>query len=371
VSGSESSPLPSALYRAAEVRELDRIAIEELGIAGATLMERAGVAAFKALRHAFPDARRIAVVCGPGNNGGDGFVVARHAAGAGLEVRVGLIGQRDRLRGDALGAHDRMRDAGIVLEDYDARLLEGADVVVDALFGTGLDRDVEGAHAACITEMNASGAPALAIDIPSGLDADTGRVHGVCLAAECTVSFIGLKRGLFTGEARNYCGEVLFDDLGVPPELYEKVPSDVRRVELAALAGVLGARRRSAHKGRFGHVLIVGGDSGFAGAARMAGEGAARTGAGLTSIATRAAHAAIIASERPELMCHGIEDAASLEPLVERASVIAVGPGLGRGAWGRMMLQAVAEAARPLVLDADALNLLADIVLNLSDLIDF
>jgi NAD(P)H-hydrate epimerase len=360
VSNHSAATLPAALYRAEQVRELDRIAIEELAIPGATLMERAGVAAFDELRRAFPAARRLSIVCGPGNNGGDGFVLARHAAAAGLRVRVGLLGDAERLRGDALGAHDRMRDSGIEAHSYTAGILDDADLIIDALFGTGLDRDVEGAWGECIAHMNASPAPIVAIDIPSGLHADTGRVLGVCVCAALSVSFIGLKQGMFTGEARNCCGRVVFDDLGVPPALYERVPVTARRADMATLRGILGKRRRSDHKGSFGHVLIIGGDTGFAGAARMAGEAAARVGAGLTSIATRAAHAGVLASQRPELMCHGVEDAAALAPLLERATVVAVGPGLARGAWGRVMLGAALAAPQPLIVDADALNLLAE-----------
>ncbi len=333
MSSHSAAALPAALYRAEQVRELDRIAIEELGIPGATLMERAGVAAFDELRRTWPAARRLSIVCGPGNNGGDGFVLARHAAAAGLQVRVGLLGDAARLRGDALGAHDRMRDAGLEAHGYTAGILDDADLIIDALFGTGLDRDVEAAWGACIADMNASPAPIVAMDIPSGLHADTGRVLGVCVSAALSVSFIGLKQGMFTGHARDCCGRVVFDDLGVPPALYERVPVTVRRADMASLRGILGKRRRSDHKGSFGHVLVIGGDTGFAGAARMAGEAAARIGAGLTSIATRAAHAGVLASQRPELMCHGIEDAGALAPLLERATVVAVGPGW-RGASG-------------------------------------
>ena len=360
MSNHSAAALPAALYRAQQVRELDRIAVEEFAIPGATLMERAGVAAFDELRRAFPAARRLSIVCGPGNNGGDGFVLARHAAAAGLRVRVGLLGDAARLRGDALGAHDRMRDSGTEAYSYTAGILDDADLIIDALFGTGLDRDVEGAWGECIAHMNASPAPIVAIDIPSGLHADTGRVLGVCVCAALSVSFIGLKQGMFTGEARNCCGRIVFDDLGVPAAIYDAVPATVWRTDLASLRGILGQRRRSDHKGRFGHVLIIGGDAGFAGAARMAGEGAARSGAGLTTIATRAAHAGVLAGQRPELMCHGIEDTGALAPLLERATVVVVGPGLGRGEWGRAMLAAALGCSQPLVLDADALNLLAE-----------
>ena len=353
--------LPLELYRAEQVRELDGIAIEAFGIPGETLMERAGIAAFDELRRTWPAARRLSIVCGPGNNGGDGFVLARHAAAAGYTVHVALLGDAGQLRGAARTAHARMGGAGLEAQAYTAAILDGADVIVDALFGTGLAREVQGALAACIEDMNRSPAPVLAMDVPSGLNADTGRVLGVCVSAELSVSFIGLKQGMFTGDARNCCGRVVLDDLGVPAALYARVGASVWRADMAALQGILGKRRRSDHKGSFGHVLIIGGDAGFAGAARMAGEGAARSGAGLTSIATRRAHAGILASQRPELMCHGIEDPESLAPLLERASVVVIGPGLGRGRWGRAMLGATLACSRPLIMDADALNLLAEL----------
>ena len=336
--------LPAALYRAAEVRELDRIAIEELGIAGATLMDRAGRAAFAALKRQFPDAGALSVVAGAGNNAGDGFVVARCAREAGMTVRVLMLADAERLRGDALDAYEKMGALGVSAEPFDASALADSDLIVDAIFGTGLDREVTGAFAVAIAAINAAGQPVLSLDIPSGLHADTGRALGVCVNATLSISFIGLKRGMFTGDARVHCAVVLFDDLGVPPALYERVAPSALRTSYAELGTPLGARRRSAHKGRYGHVLVVG----------------ARVGAGLTSVATRRAHAATISASRPELMCHGVEDRAALAPLAERASVLAVGPGLGREQWGRTMLSAALESRRPLVLDADGLNLLAE-----------
>jgi NAD(P)H-hydrate epimerase len=355
-----SAALPTALYRANQVRELDRIAIEELGIPGATLMARAGNAAMDVLAQRWPRAPRVSVVCGLGNNAGDGFVVARLAAAAGYRVRVGLLGDAARLRGDALGAYQQMKADGIGDEAYAGGMLEDAEVIVDAIFGTGLDRAVTGAFAEAIAQINGSDAAVLALDIPSGLHADTGCALGACVAADVTVTFIGLKQGLFTGEARNYCGQIVFDDLAVPGALYERVAVDARRVDMGSLAGVLGPRSRVANKGRYGHVLVIGGETGFAGAARLAGEGAARSGAGLTSIATREAHAGILCVQRPELMCHGVESPAALSPLLARATVLAVGPGLGRDQWGRAMLAAALACEQPAVLDADALNLLAE-----------
>jgi hydroxyethylthiazole kinase-like uncharacterized protein yjeF len=352
--------IPRNLYRAEQVRELDHIAINDLGIPGMVLMERAGLAAFRALRQQWPRRTQITVVCGTGNNGGDGFVVARRALEAGLKVKVGLLGEKARLKGDALAAYQRLEGAGLSAVRYEKALLEGAEVVVDALFGTGLDRTVEGVAATALEDMHQIRGGILSIDIPSGLHADTGSVLGVSARADVTVSFIGLKQGMFTGQGREYCGRVVFDDLAVPAEVYRRLKPAAQRIEYHHLTGLLPPRARAAHKGHFGHVLIVGGAHGLAGAVRLAGEAAARVGAGLVSIATRAEHATVIGAPCPELMCHGVASSEDLAPLLERASVIAIGPGLGQSAWARTMLEAVLGTSDlPLVVDADALNLIA------------
>jgi ADP-dependent NAD(P)H-hydrate dehydratase / NAD(P)H-hydrate epimerase len=349
--------LPSALYTAAQVRELDRRAIEDHGIAGYTLMERAGQAAFDTLRRRWPGAQRLGVLCGPGNNGGDGYVIARLARAAGLAVWLVEAADPGRLKGDAARARADWTAAGGEPLTAGAAW-PGADVLVDALLGTGLDRAVEGRFAGLIDAINAAGLPVLAVDIPSGLNADTGAVLGRAVRAAVTVSFIGLKTGLFTGEGPTRCGEVLFDDLAVPADVRTGMVPAAERLDAACLAR-LGRRARGAHKGDFGHVLVVGGDRGMPGAARMAGEAAARTGAGLVSVATHPDHAALLPLVRPELMVHGVAGPGDLYSLLARSTVLAVGPGLGRGDWGRGLLARLLETGLPMVVDADALNLLA------------
>jgi NAD(P)H-hydrate epimerase len=351
--------LPVELYRAVQVRELDRIAIEERGIPGYTLMSRAGEAAFALLRQRWPDARRIVVVCGGGNNAGDGYVVARLAHKAGLETQVLTLSNPDALRGAALTAWRDARAAGVSTTSFATAGLDRADLLVDAILGTGLEREVSGAWREAIEAMNAHAADRFALDIPSGLHADTGAILGAAVRAAATITFIGLKQGLFTGQGPACCGEVHFADLEVPSDIYPALHPACWRYAGEDLPTLLPPRSRSAHKGHFGHVLVIGGEVGMAGAARMAGEAAARCGAGLVSVATRAVHAGWQAAVRPELMFHGIETPDELEPLLNRATVIAVGPGLGRGDWGRAMLQAALARDRPLVVDADALNLLA------------
>lgn len=351
--------LPVELYRAAQVRELDRIAIEERGIPGYTLMSRAGEAAFELLRQRWPDARQMVVICGGGNNGGDGYVVARLARLAGLEARVLTLADPNNLRGDARTAWRDAQAASVPIAPFAAAELSGAELLVDAILGTGLERDVSGTWREAIDTINAHPADRFALDIPSGLHADTGAILGVAVRAAATITFIGLKQGLFTGQGPACSGTVHFAGLDVPPDIYPALHPSCWRYAGEDWPTLLPRRARSAHKGLFGHVLVIGGELGMAGAARMAGEAAARCGAGLVSVATRTVHAGLQAAVRPELMFHGIETVGELESLLNRATVVAVGPGLGRGDWGRAMLQAALAVDRPLVLDADALNLLA------------
>ena len=266
--------LPAALYRARDVRELDRRAIEAGGIPGIELMERAGLESFRVLRERWPAARRVTVVAGPGNNGGDGFVVARHAAHEGLSVSLALVGDAARIAGDARTAYRRMlREAPgpIRVRGMGEDAGEDPEIVVDALFGTGLTRAVSGAAAEAVRAMNASPAPVLALDVPSGIHSDTGRALGSAVRAAATVGFIGLKQGLFTREGRECAGEIVYRDLGVPGHVFARVAASARRMAYRDCAGLVGRRPRDAHKGRFGHVLIVGGDHGYAGAACLAG----------------------------------------------------------------------------------------------------
>ncbi|MFO1349813.1 MAG: NAD(P)H-hydrate dehydratase [Gammaproteobacteria bacterium] len=351
--------LPGALYRAQQVREIDRRAIQERGIAGYELMRRAGQAAFAELRARWPAARRVVVVCGGGNNGGDGFVVARLAQEAGLATQVLTLADPARLSGDARTAYDDARQAGAPSEPFAPALLTGADVIVDAIFGIGLEREVSGHWRAAIDAINATPAKVLALDIPSGLHADRGAILGAAVRADLTVCFIALKQGLFTGAGPDCNGEIVLADLAIPADLVASIAPSAQLYGGENLPTLLPKRMRSAHKGDHGHVLVVGGDQGMAGAARMAAEAAARCGAGLVSVATHAAHAGLHAALRPELMFRGVETAVELSPLLARASVIAVGPGLGTGAWGQLMLNAVLEQEQPLVIDADALNLIA------------
>ena len=350
--------LPRTLYTAAQTRELDRAAIETFSIPGVTLMERAGSAAYKLLCKIWPGAQAITIVCGTGNNGGDGYVLARLALQAGKTVHLLQLGEAEKIKGDARTNYDRFMQAGGEIKPFKT-IPKETDVIVDGIFGTGLEREVTGAWQQAIEAINTAASPVLALDIPSGLHADSGQVLGVAVKADATISFIGLKRGEFTGAGPEQCGQIVFNDLDLPEALYDTEHPTARRVEWSMLTQLLGRRARDAHKGDFGHLLVIGGDHGYSGAARMAGEAALRTGAGLVSIATQPAHAPLLNIARPELMCHGVADGNTLAPLLQRATVLAIGPGLGQGQWGRTLLNAALETRLPLIMDADALNQLA------------
>ena len=351
--------LPAEIYSTDSVRRIDRLAIEAAGIAGYTLMNRAGHAALELARRSWPDAKRWQIVCGAGNNGGDGYVLARLAAERGIDVRVTSLVPIDSLSGDAATACRDFRAAGGAVRPWDGTLDEAADLLVDAILGSGLTRKLDGPFAEAVGEMCRHEAPVLALDIPSGISGDTGEVLGRAVRAERTITFAGLKSGLFLADAPDFVGHLSFADLSVPAACRESVSPVMRRIGDEAIARVLAPRPRSAHKGDFGHLLLVGGGPGMAGAIRLSGEAALRSGAGRVSIATHPVHCTAIAAGRPELMCHGIETEGELSALLARVSTVAIGPGLGTGTWGRNLFKAVLDSGLPMVVDADGLNLLA------------
>ncbi len=347
--------LPIKLYRATQVRELDRIAIHERGIPGFELMSRAGAEVFQRITQQWPNVRSVAVFCGSGNNAGDGYIIAGLALASGLNVCVYALSEPDKLNGDALTAYQRYSLAHGTVMPFQAGQAVNADVLVDALLGTGLDRLVTGRYAEAIQVINAHSSPVIAVDIPSGLNADTGNVMACAVKADTTVTFIGLKQGLFTGQAADYCGKICYAQLGVPDDVF----AELKAAALRVVKKPLPRRDRCVHKGSCGHVLIVGGELGYSGAARMAGEAALRVGAGLVSIATRAGHSMLMNVGRPELMCHGVETAEQLVVLLAKVDIVVVGPGLGQSAWAKALFNTAIASGKPMVIDADGLNLLA------------
>jgi len=231
---------------------------------------------------------------------------------------------------------------------------------VDAMLGIGLQRAPGGEVASAIKAVNAHPAPLLALDVPSGLNVDTGSTPGVGIRADVTLTFIGLKRGLFTGAGVELAGKVCFAALEVPAKVYASRIPAARRIDVARQESLLGRRTRTAHKGHFGHVLVIGGDHGYGGAALLAATAAARCGAGLTSVVTRSAHVPGLLAACPEVMAHACDDARLPAALLQRASVLVLGPGLGRAAWGRELFRLALAAQQTMVIDADGLKLLAE-----------
>jgi len=352
--------LPNEIYTAAQVRALDRAAIDGCGIPSYELMCRAGEAALGCLRRRWPETRKLTIVCGAGNNAGDGFVLARLAQAAGLSVQLLALVPEQRLSGDALRAYQDFVQRGGNPEPYGTGATLDGEVLVDALLGTGLDRTVEGRFAEAIEVINASAKPVLALDIPSGLSADTGLPLGSAVRATVTVTFVGLKVGLFVGRAPDYCGALEFDGLGVPASASAEVSPPLRRLDQSIVRRALPRRRRSAHKGAHGRLLLIGGAPGMSGAIRLAAEAALRVGAGLVRVATHPDCVASVAAGRPEIMCHAVTTSSRLEGLIAQSDAIVLGPGLGRDDWAQTLWKAGLDAALPTVLDADGLNLLAD-----------
>ena len=352
--------LPESLYTADQVRQLDYVAIHQQGIPGFELMTRAARTVLSTIVRYWPEAGTLLVLCGAGNNGGDGYMVAKLAKEQGLRVSVLAVKNPVELKGDALTAWQACADAGVVIRPYDSEQSLCADVVVDAMLGTGLCGEVRGDYQDAIKRLNHLDSPVCAVDIPSGLCADTGVPLGVAVKAKVTVSFIGLKRGLMTGLGPEYCGKLVFNDLGVPEPVYQAVPSDCRRISPKQFCGWLSPRSRAAHKGDFGHVLLIGGNHGMPGAIMMAAESALHCGAGRVTVVTRKRHLAALAVRCPEVMGVSVKRRSGLGSLAEGKSVMVIGPGLGRDDWGLKLLKDALAVECPLVLDADALNLLSD-----------
>jgi NAD(P)H-hydrate epimerase len=347
------------LYTAEQTRALDHCAIYEHHIPGITLMSRAAEYAFQCLLSAWPDTKRLQVLCGIGNNGGDGFLIADLAHKRGIDAIVYQLGDPQKIAGDAKLARQQALGNGVNIVPFEGSQLAPEGVIVDAMLGTGLTGDVRDEYVQAINAINDCPAAVLAVDIPSGLCADTGRVLGCAVHADLTVTFIGLKRGLFTHSAPDYVGTVHFSDLAVPAEVYAALPVDCTRLDLELLLERLPARPATAHKGFYGTVLVVGGDYGMAGAVALAAEAALRCGAGLVQVATRPEHVAALVARTPEVMPRGVISAEDFAPMLEAADVLVVGPGLGQSPWATDLLRRAIASGKPLVLDADGLNLLA------------
>ncbi len=344
--------MDTPIYSTAQIRHIEEQAFAS-GVVSKALMALAGATAFTELTQKWPQAQHLIVCCGSGNNGGDGYVIARLAQQAGHQVEV--FYSSSPKTPDAQFMMQQAQQAGVITQLWAGQTLV-ADVLVDALLGIGLNAPVTGIIAEMITAMNGSLLPIFAVDVPSGIDADTGAVCGVAIQAHCTVCFIGYKLGLLTGEGASHVGQLVLKDLQMAREFYPET----------AIAGLLNhaqlhfpRRDRNCHKGDFGHVLVIGGDEGMGGAVMMAAEAALRSGAGRVTVATHPNHVVALLARCPEVMVQGIQHPSQLEPLLTSATVIVIGMGLGRQAWGQRLWLAVQDCPQPMLVDADGLYWLA------------
>lgn len=320
-------------------------------------MQRAGAAAFNLARELYPHTQHWLVACGYGNNGGDGYVVARLAQAAGIRVTLLALESDKPLPEEAACAREAWLDAAGVIHSAEHIWPDDIDLVIDGLLGTGINSSPRNGPAQLIEKCNQHSAPVVALDIPSGLLAETGATPGAVINASHTITFIALKPGLLTGKARDVVGKLHFHALGLEAWLQGQT-APIRRVDSAQLAGWLPPRKPTSHKGTNGRLVIIGGDHGTAGAIRMAGEAALRAGAGLVRVLTRLENVAPLLTARPELMVQELTPQA-LEESLEWADVVVIGPGLGQQEWGKKALQKVECSRKPMLWDADALNLLA------------
>jgi hydroxyethylthiazole kinase-like uncharacterized protein yjeF len=359
-----------ALYTAEQVSNLDRLAKTEFAVDGYDLMVQAGEAAFSSVISQWPAVKQLIILCGGGNNGGDGLVVARLAKQHHIEVQIVMPVDMVNLSGEARQAADDVLASGLTILNPDQAdwplSLEGSAascevIIVDALFGSGLSGEVTPPYESLINQANNSGLPILAIDVPSGLNATTGVVGSCAILAHVTLTMIDYKQGLFTGDGPAHCGDVRLARLNLPDQVRKLEASSSRLeswLELSQLPR-FQARAIDNHKGYYGHVLVVGGDLGCGGAISLAAGAALRSGAGLVSVATRPEHVTGVLSRFPEAMVHGVKSGQDLQMLLDKADAIVVGPGLGQSYWGEQLLQQVMAVHTPVMLDADALNILA------------
>lgn len=344
------------LYSAQRSQAIDKLAIQNANIPGILLMKRAGFFAFKTLESLWPNAKNIHIICGTGNNGGDGFVIAQYAALAGYKVSVIQLGNASKIQGDALCVLHELNTLGIESHPFSQQDLQQADVIIDAVFGTGLDKPVLGEYAEIFTQINQAQKPVLAIDIPSGLDANTGAILGTAIQAQHTCTFITQKLGLYTYQGNETAGKIYFSPLFIPQELYQTQHPLAKNHPLKYWLNKLPIRLASHHKGVSGTVCLVGGNKTMMGAIQLAGLASLKTGAGLVKVITHQEHGIAITQAIPEVMCYPTNDLTTQASL---ANVIGIGPGLGLNDWGHDLFLKVMDLPLNKVIDADALKHLA------------
>lgn len=354
--------LPEPLYTSQQVRDGEKQAAKNVGVSLFMLMQRAGQAALDVILHRYPEAKHMLVCCGKGNNGGDGYIVATLGRNLGMRVSLWQIGDSGQLTDDVKQAMQAYLDSGGEVKSPCEYIPQGVDVIVDGLLGTGIQGDVRAPFTEVIETLNQALLPIISIDTPSGLDTDTGALLGNVVKADATVSFIGLKRGLVTGQAREYVGKLYFAGLGVS-DSFDKLVSTKILLTHPSWLNQIKPRSKHAHKGCNGKAVFIGGGDGLSGAIYLACKGAARTGAGMIAVLCHPESALPMRTQLPEAMTSVASNQKVLERL-EWSTVACLGPGLGRDKWGEDLFsqcESYLQAHKqPRVLDADALYWLAN-----------
>lgn len=341
------------LYNTEQCRQLDQLA-QQQGVSAFMLMQRAAKFALQGLQTRWPQAKHLTILCGPGNNGGDGYALAKLAHLAGYHISLVQLGEAPR-QGAAQQARHEAERHGLLSQELDFSLLSQQDVIIDALFGIGLNRPLDNAWQTLIRTLNQLDVPILALDIPSGLEANTGRILGAAIAAELTTCFIVPKIGLYINDGVDYAGLVISHHLDIEADILAQVQPLATSWQNEDLPAPR-ARKHNSHKGDYGTALLIGGNVTMLGALALAGQACLRSGTGLVKLISRAEHTIALTQIQPELMCY---DERHSQALQAQADVIAIGPGLGDDDWAWHQFERVCNSQKNLVLDADALNLLA------------
>ena len=361
------------LYTASETRKIDNLAIKEKGISGYSLMQMAAEFTLDVILREFSPVEELIIFCSKGKNSGDGFLLGSFAKEFGLEVTIVMSNTSNVIKGVSRKAFEEMKDAKVKIistKSIEKLKVSNKAVIVDALIGTGLKGNLRKNIKESILALNKLGVklPVLSLDIPSGVNPDTGDADDIAVYADITATFVAQKRGCFTSVGKKFSGEIIYSDLEIPKNLFSKITSTSYVVDYEDSISKVVYREQDAHKGHFGNVLIVGGDRGLGGAGLLSSRAAVYSGAGLTSLVTRPEHVSASLVSCPEVMVKGVDSGQDIEEHLVKPDVIAIGPGLGQSAWSEQMIQRVFWEAEKrdvsVIMDADALNLLTKLKLS-------
>ena len=361
------------LYTASETRKIDNLAIKEKGISGYSLMQMAAEFTLDVILREFSPVEELIIFCSKGKNSGDGFLLGSFAKEFGLEVTIVMSNTSNVIKGVSRKAFEEMKDSKVKIistKSVEKLKVSNKAVIVDALIGTGLKGNLKKNIKESILALNKLGVklPVLSLDIPSGVNPDTGDADDIAVYADITATFVAQKRGCFTSVGKKFSGEIIYSDLEIPKNLFSKITSTSYVVDYEDSISKVVYREQDAHKGHFGNVVIVGGDRGLGGAGLLSSRAAVYSGAGLTSLVTRPEHVSASLVSCPEVMVKGVDSGQDIEEHLVKPDVIAIGPGLGQSAWSEQMIQRVFWEAEKrdvsVIMDADALNLLTKLKLS-------